>query len=107
MLNASAGVAVGTGAAVHLSNSVLSHNANYGVGISGGGINIDGTTIAFNGTGVWQTGGGVNLSNDALSFNNVGVVGTVNSYRNNRFTNNGPGGTIVPIGGASDPSGLQ
>jgi hypothetical protein len=35
------------------------------------------------------------------------VSGTVNSYSNNRFTGNGGGGTITPIGSTSNPTGLQ
>ncbi len=47
---------------------------------TGGGVNVDATTIAFNGIGIKQTGGGVNLSNNDLSFNSTGMSGTVNSY---------------------------
>ncbi|WFT92876.1 hypothetical protein QA633_31760 [Bradyrhizobium barranii] len=37
-------IGVGAGAAVHLSNSVVSSNSVAGIAISGGGINIDATT---------------------------------------------------------------
>jgi hypothetical protein len=107
VINAANGVAVGTGGAVHLGNSQVSSNSVAGVVISGGGINVDATTISFNLVGIKQTGGSVNLSNNDLSFNSTGVSGSVSSYTNNRFTNNGGGGTITPIGGVTNPSGLQ
>lgn len=107
VINSGSGVAVGNGAAVHLSNSVVSSNSVAGVSISGGGINVDATTISFNAIGVKQTGGTVNLSNNDLSFNSAGVSGTVSSYSNNRFTSNGAGGTITPIGSTTNPTGLQ
>jgi len=107
VINAHNGVAVGAGAAVHLSNSLVSSNSTAGIAISGGGINVDATTITFNGIGINRTGGSVNLSNNDLSFNNTGLSGTVSSNTNNRFTNNGAGGTIAPIGGVSNPTGLQ
>jgi hypothetical protein len=107
VINANNGVAVGAGGAVHLSNSVVSSDASAGIAISGGGINVDATAVTFNGVGVKQTGGTVNLSNNDVSFNNTGISGTVSSYTNNRFTGNGPGGTITPIGSASNPTGLQ
>jgi hypothetical protein len=107
VINAGVGVAIGAGAAVHLSNSLVSSNATAGIAISGGGINVDATTITFNGIGIQQAGGSVNLSNNDVSFNNVGVSGTVSSNTNSRFTNNGAGGTITPIGGVTNPTGLQ
>jgi len=75
--------------------------------VAGGGINVDATTVTFNGIGINRTGGSVNLSNNDLSFNNTGVSGTVSSNTNNRFTSNGAGGTISPIGGVTNPTGLQ
>ncbi|QPF93849.1 right-handed parallel beta-helix repeat-containing protein [Bradyrhizobium commune] len=107
VINAASGVAVGTGAAVHLSNSLVSSNSVAGISISGGGVNVDDTTIPFNAIGIKQTGGTVNLSNSDLSFNSSGVSGTVLSYSNNRFTSNGAGGTITAIGTTSNPTGLQ
>jgi hypothetical protein len=107
VINSGTGVAVGAGAAVHLSNSLASSNASSGIAISGGGINVDATTVSFNTIGVKQTGGAVNLSNNDFSFNSTGISGTVGSYTNNRFTANGPGGTITPIGSTSNPTGLQ
>ncbi|WLA54332.1 right-handed parallel beta-helix repeat-containing protein [Bradyrhizobium diazoefficiens] len=107
VINAASGVAVGNGAAVHLSNSLVSSNSVGGVVISGGGINVDSTTISFNAVGVKQTGGTVNLSNNDVSFNSTGVSGVVNSYSNNRFTSNGAGGTITPIGSVSNPTGQK
>ncbi len=107
VINSASGVAVGAGAAVHLSNSLVSSNSVAGISISGGGINVDATTISFNLVGVKQAGGSVNLSNNDLSFNTTGVSGTVNSHSNNRFDSNGAGGTITPIGSTTNPTGLQ
>jgi hypothetical protein len=45
VINAASSIGVGAGAAVHLSNSVVSSNSVAGIAISGGGINIDATTI--------------------------------------------------------------
>ncbi|MET4089351.1 right-handed parallel beta-helix repeat-containing protein [Bradyrhizobium sp. S3.5.5] len=67
VINAASGIGVGAGAAVHLSNSVVSSNSVAGIAISGGGINIDATTISFNTIGVKQVGGSVDLSNNDLS----------------------------------------
>lgn len=107
VINSANGVAVGAGGAVHLSNSVVSSNSIAGISISGGGINVDSTTISHNAIGVKQSGGAVNLSNNDLSFNSTGVSGTVNSYSNNRFSGNGGGGTITPIGSTTNPTGQQ
>lgn len=60
VINAASGIGVGAGAAVHLSNSVVSSN-------SVAGINIDAKTISFNTIGVKQVGGSVDLSNNDLS----------------------------------------
>ncbi|WP_038934793.1 hypothetical protein [Bradyrhizobium japonicum] len=57
VINAASGIGVGAGAAVHLSNSVLSGKSVAAIAISGGGINIDATTISFNTIGVKQVGG--------------------------------------------------
>jgi len=106
VINATSGVAVGAGAAVHLNNSRVS-KAGSGIAISGGGINVDGTTIVFNDIGIARAAGAVNLSNNDVSFNGIGVLGAVSSNTNNRFTSNGAGGTITPIGGVTNPTGLQ
>ena len=107
VLNALVDIAVGTGAAVHVGNSTVSNSGAIGAAISGGGLNIDSSTLTFNAIGIKQSGGSVYLANSALAYNSAGVSGTVNSYRNNRFTGNGGGGTIVPVGSQSDPTGLQ
>ncbi|MDI3566251.1 hypothetical protein [Bradyrhizobium sp. Arg816] len=60
VINAASGIGVGAGAAVHLSNSVVSSNSVAGIAISGGGINIDAATISFNTIGIKQVGGSVN-----------------------------------------------
>ena len=57
--------------------------------------------------GIARAAGAVNLSNNDVSFNGIGVLGAVSSNTNNRFTSNGAGGTITPIGGVTNPTGLQ
>ena len=47
------------------------------------------------------------LSNSNVSFNGTGVSGTVQSYTNNRFIGNGPGGTLTPIGVHTSATGHQ
>jgi len=49
----------------------------------------------------------VRLSNSNVFLNGTGVSGTVSSYSNNRFAENGPGGTITPIGAATSATGQQ
>ena len=47
------------------------------------------------------------LSNSNVSFNATGVSGTVSSYSNNRFAENGGAGTTTPIGAATSATGQQ
>ena len=47
------------------------------------------------------------LSNSNVSFNATGVNGTVNSFSNNRFVENGAGGILAVIGATSNPTGQR
>ena len=107
--SAIAALSVNGGAKAVVSNSVFS-GSTIGLDIEQNNTSatVDGSTISGNATGIVTNNGAVvRLSNSSVSFNGTGVSGTVNSYSNNRFAENGPGGTITPIGGPSNPTGLQ
>ena len=107
--SAVAALTVNGGAKATVSNSVFSGSA---IGLDIEQVNssatVDNSTISGNTTGIFTNGGAVlRLSNSTVSFNTTGVNGTVNSFSNNRFTENGAGGTITAIGATSNPTGLQ
>jgi hypothetical protein len=107
--NCGTGLTANGGAKVMVSKSVFSGN---GIGVDVEQANteatVDDSTISGNTTGLLTTGGGVlRLSNSNVSFNGAGASGTVNSFSNNRFISNGPGGTITAIGGPSGATGQQ
>jgi hypothetical protein len=108
VINTNNGILAGPGAAVQISRSLVTNNATVGVfAATGAQINMDSTTISQNTLGVQSAGGIIRLSNNDVSFNTTGVSGTVGSYTNNRFGNNGAGGTITPIGATTNPAGQQ
>ena len=91
------------------SNSVFSGSTT-GVDIQQAGTSapVDGSTISGNTTGILTNNGAMlRLSNSNVSFNGTGVNGTVNSFSNNRFVENGGTGTIAAIGGPTNPTGQQ
>jgi hypothetical protein len=107
--SAIAGLTANGGAKVMVSNSVFSGNA-IGLDIEQANTEaaVDGSTISGNVTGLLTSGGAVlRLSNSNVSFNGTGVSGTVNSFTNNQFNSNGPGGAITPIGAPTSPTGQQ
>ena len=107
--SAAAALTVNGGAKAMVSNSVFS-GSNFGLDIeqANSEATVDNSTVSGNTTGIFTTGGAVlRLSNSNVSFNGTGVNGTVNSFSNNRFVSNGPGGTITAIGGPSSPTGQQ
>lgn len=67
---------------------------------------IDSSVIAHNTIGFAITGT-LKLSNSDVFLNSTGSTGTINSFMNNRFSNNGTLGTITPIGTTSNPTGQQ
>jgi hypothetical protein len=101
---------------VTVNNSVINANAN---GVYGSGnVVVDNSVISNNGywTGspaVFNGGAGiyttasVRLSNSDIVFNSTGVSGTVNSFVNNRFSNNTNDGAVTAIGATSNPSGQK
>lgn len=102
------GLAVGGGTLVMATRSVFSGNATAGIEADpGGGINIDSSAIANNGTGI-QSSNNIRLSNTDVSFNGTGITGTTVSFGNNRITGNGsPGTAPTPAGAASPAVGQQ
>jgi parallel beta helix pectate lyase-like protein len=107
ILNSNIGVNVGLDANVVLSHSIVSNNATAGLQVGTSGVLIvDSTTISHNGNGI-QNSGTVRLSNSDLTLNTAAISGSVLSFTNNRFSNNGSVGTIVPIGTAANPTGEQ
>jgi hypothetical protein len=75
---------------------------------SGAEATVDDSQITGNTTGLLQGSGGVlRIGNSAVSLNGTGVSGTVQSFTNSRIAGNGGGGTITPIGGPVEATGLQ
>jgi hypothetical protein len=105
--NATFGVVLGPGVAMQISQSIIS---NSGTGLfvaSGAQMSVDSTVISNNTTGINSSGGTIRLSNSDISFNTTGMSGTVQTFSNNRFTSNGAGGALSPIGSTSNPTGQQ
>jgi hypothetical protein len=101
------GMAIGSGVTATINESVFSGNTSGGVEADGGAtMVIDRSVISGNGTGI-SASGTIRISNSDISFNTAGMSGTVQSFSNNRFTNNGAGGVISPIGSTSNPTGQQ
>ncbi len=108
VLNSALGLSTGNGSQVMVNNSVFAGSSNIGVDVeSGATADIDNSVISGNTTGFFVSGATVRLSNSDVAFNGTGVNGTVNSFTNSRFTSNGAGGTISPIGSATSPTGQQ
>ena len=89
-------------------NSEITDNAVAGLVVSAstGSATVDMTTIAHNGF-AFQNSGTVRLSNSNVAYNATAWTGIINTFTNNRFTNNGGVGPLVPIGTASNPTGEQ
>src|ERR1700761_3325229 len=105
--NSNNGITIGANANVMLSRSVISDGAGTGVTVATSGLMaVDSTVIAHNLTGFAVTGT-LRLSNSDVFLNSTGSTGTINTFTNNRFSNNGAFGTITPIGSTSNPTGQQ
>ena len=107
--SAVAALTVNGGAKAMVSNSVFS-GSTFGLDVEQASTSatVDGSTISGNTTGIFTNNGAVvRLSNSNVFLNGTGVSGTVSSYSNNRFAENGPGGTITPIGAATSATGQQ
>jgi len=102
------GVAVATGGVAMINNSTLAGNTSAGLETEGSALAlVDNTVISGNAIGIQVVGGTVNIGNSDIAFNPTGVSGTIHSFVNNRFFQNGAGGTISPVGVTSNPSGQQ
>jgi parallel beta helix pectate lyase-like protein len=106
--NSAVGISVGANSEVAIINSEMSDNATAGLVVSAstGSATVDSTTIAHNGF-AFQNSGTVRLSNSNVMYNATGWTGVINTFTNNRFTNNGAVGPLVPIGSLSNPTGEQ
>ena len=103
-----AALRVNGGAKAMVSNSVFSGSATGIMSYEAGTAFIDDSTISGNTTGLTNDGVGVLwLSNSEVSFNDTDVAGPVESFSDNRFISNGPGGALNPIGQPSSPTGQQ
>jgi len=101
------GFAIANGVNAVVNNSVFSGNTSGGIEANAGGtMVVDRSVISGNGTGI-SAAGTIRISNSDIAFNVAGMSGTIQSFTNNRFTNNGSGGTIMPIGSTSNPTGQQ
>jgi hypothetical protein len=101
------GFAIGGGVNAMVNESVFSGNESGGIEAdSGATMVVDRSVISGNGTAI-NAGGTIRLSNSDVAFNTGGMTGTIQSFSNNRFTNNGIGGTISAIGTTSNPTGQQ
>jgi hypothetical protein len=106
ILNSNTGVLIAGSASVQVTRSVIAINSTSGLTTQGSGTLIMNTSqITNNGTGIIQSGGTVIISNNDFSFNGAGFTGTVQSYTNNRFSNNNTIGTVTPIGTTTNPTG--
>jgi hypothetical protein len=105
--HAGLGVVAGNGVAIQIFGSEVSANTTGLFVATGGQINVEGSTVSQNGTGIDSSGGTIRLSNSDISYNGTGMTGTVQTFSNNRFTANGAGGTLSPIGSTSNPTGQQ
>jgi List-Bact-rpt repeat protein len=107
--NSNNGIVIGTNANVMLSRSVVSDNIGTGLTVGTSGLMAaDSSVIAHNSIGFQvSAGGNLRLSNSDVFLNSTGSTGTINTFANNRFSNNGTFGTVTPIGSASNPAGLQ
>jgi hypothetical protein len=87
--NTNYGIIAGGGAALQINRSVISHNASAGLyAVTSAVMDVNSSAITQNVVGVVVNSGGiVRLSDDDVSFNQ-GWQGTVQSYGNNRVTNN-------------------
>jgi len=106
------GIAIGSGARAMVRRSTMAGNTVAGLEVEGPAgaaeVNCDSCVISNNATGVLVVSGGTaRLSNSDVAFNTTAVSGAVNSFTNSRFSSNGSLGTIIPIGGATSPTGQQ
>jgi hypothetical protein len=111
--HAGTGAQFGAGTRAMIQDSAFTGNAGAGVlAQSGAIVNVNRSVMTHNANGVQTTAGGlVVLSNSDIAFNTSNGIlngGTVQSFSNNRISNNAtPGATPSPIGSTSNPTGQQ
>ncbi len=105
--NTGIGFRVGSGGRMMVSNSVASGGNAEIVADAGSEMSVTHSVISNNTTGILLNGGTIRLAHSDVAFNTTGIVGTVNSFTNNRFVSNGAGGTITAIGGPTNDTGQQ
>jgi hypothetical protein len=111
--NCGFGIVASSGARMSVSNSVISHNTNHGLGVEGpfgaAELLVDNCRVTSNGTGILQTAGGtVRVANSSIAYNTTnGTSGTVNSFGNNRFVGNAGSSAVTAIGAQSHDTGQQ
>jgi hypothetical protein len=111
--HAGTGAQFGSGTRVMIQDSAFTGNAGAGVlAQSGAIVNVNRSVMSHNANGVQTTAGGtITLSNSDIAFNTTNGVlngGTVNSFGNNRISNNAsPGSAPTLIGSTSNPTGQQ
>jgi hypothetical protein len=107
VINSNNGIIAGSNSSMQLSHVVVSNNLTAGLVVNASGLmDVDSTVITHNGVGL-QVNGTLRLSNSDVGFNTTGSTGTISSFTNNRFSNNGALGTITPIGSTTNPTGQQ
>jgi hypothetical protein len=111
--HAGTGAQFGAGTRAMIQDSAFTGNAGAGVlAQSGAIVNVNRSVMTHTANGVQTTAGGlVVLSNSDIAFNTSNGIlngGTVQSFSNNRISNNAtPGATPSPIGSTSNPTGQQ
>jgi hypothetical protein len=111
--NNGTGAQFGNLARVVIDQSTFDGNAGAGIlTVSGAIADVDRSTFSHNANGVQALGGLITLSNSNIKLNTSQGVnvsgGIVNSFGNNRISNNAsPGTTPILIGSTSNPTGQQ
>ena len=111
--NCGFGIVASSGARMSVTNSVISGNANHGIGVESplgtSEMIVDNCQIVNNATGISQTAGGtIRIGNSVIAFNTAnGTVGTVNSFGNNRTMGNAGATTLTAVGADTHDKGQQ
>src|SRR5262249_23744274 len=107
--NSNFGVVAGANVKLSISRSVVSGNVTAGVFSSGTSeINVSDSVVSHNTTGIQNAGGTIRISSNDIMMDNTAFSGTALSFTNNRTQGNTSLGTApTPIGGTSNPTGLQ
>jgi hypothetical protein len=104
------GFAAGNGGQMLIKNSIAASNVTAGIVADNGAyIAVSSSTILNNGTGIIVgPSGTVRIGNTDVALNTTGISGTVQTFVDNRITNNGAGGTLSPVSGSvTNPQGWQ